>query len=198
MSDAYTDDENGLQATALGLLNSWPDLRSRLSDIYQQRVDALDFVPFGWLQAALDHLHAPDGAVWVPQPHPTNPPEWLQSSEAQAAWKSVFDAVESAVQKYAAEKADEGALELAYLQANATFWDGLYRVAVVVRDAPGTVLEAAGTVAGSIVDKAVGGIWSSGTGKVLLIGAVVALGAAIYFLGGNLKRTAVAGLGLAK
>lgn len=186
MSDAYTDDENGLQATASGLLNAWPDLRAQLSDLYTQRVAGLAFLPPTWLQAALDHLHAGDGAVWVPQPNPTNPPEWLQSSDAQSVWRSMFGAIESAVNRYAADQAEAGAAELAALQANATFWDGLYRVAVAVRDAPKTVLTAAGSVADSIG----AGILSSTTGKLAVVLVLAAVGAALYFLGPSLVKVA--------
>ncbi len=187
MSDAYTDDEAALSASALGLLNSWPELRTQLAEIYTQRVAQLAFVPHDWLQGALDHLYEPSGAVWLPSPRPTNPPAWLDTPEKLDAWRQLFDAIEAAVGLYAKGQAEAGAAELARLQATASFWDGLYVAVKFVADAPGNVLAAAGTVADSIV----GGIFSSGVGKLLLIGGVIAAGVAVYVLFPAVRKVAV-------
>ncbi len=187
MSDAYTDTDLALSASAVGLLDAWPNLRTNLVDIYTAHVSRLPFVPAGWLDGAVAHLHAADAAVWLPTPSPLSPPAWLNSPEALSAWKTLFDALESAVNSYAAGEEAAGAAALASLNASAEFWNGLYVAAKAIADAPSAVLSAAGSVADSIV----GGIFSSGVGKVLLIGGLIAAGVAVYVLFPAAKKVAI-------
>ncbi len=187
MSDAYTDDALALSASALGLLDAWPNLRTNLVDIYTDRVASLPFVPAGWLDGAIAHLHAPDAAVWLPTPHPVPAPAWLDSPEALSAWKQVFDALESAVSQYAAGQEAAGAAELASLRASATFWDTLYVVTKAIADAPKTVLVAAGNVADSVVS----GVFSSTVGKVGVVLVLVVVGVAVFVLFPAAKKVAI-------
>ncbi len=183
MEDTYL----ALTATAEGLLNDWPDLRTQLASIYSDNVNALPFVPADWLSGALARLHEDSGSVWLPTPHPTNPPAWLQDSAAQAAWKAVFDKLESAVGQYAAGQQAAGAAELSSLQHSATFWNAVYTADRFIADLPHNTLVAAGSVADSIGS----GILSSTVGKIGTVLLIAALLGAAYVLFPAAKKLAV-------
>ena len=113
--------------------NAWPDLRNILSEIYN-KIGAAPWLPPGWL-GRVNELHGKDSMLLIPTPASVrNPPaiSFIKSPE-QAAWWNEFERrANAALQLYAAKKSAEGRIEMQRANDDAAFWDGAYRLAVVL------------------------------------------------------------------
>lgn len=173
-----------------GLGSTWPELRDQLLKLYRERVGKLAFVPMTWIdQVAAEHA-AGNVLVLVPPflPNGTvrpNLPAWLASNpQALAAWKEAAEVSRLIVFHYAAGKVTEGRAEMARAQANAAFWDGLYRAAVFVADAPANAVS--GVLGG--VQRVVGGVAGAFLKSPIVWVALVAGGGFLAWRLGLIKR----------
>lgn len=165
-----------------GLAMGYPDLVPMVQKIFSDRIAKLPWVPSTWLEG-VQKLQSdyPEDLVtiapsrraktdatgrWVGDNGPASAqaPLFLDDDAKLDAWMSIYSDLNSARSKYAAAQAAAGRRELDALYAKAAFWDGAYRIAVFVRDAPG---KAIGAVGAGIFDFA-GSMFKNITGKSLV------------------------------
>ncbi len=119
-----------------GLGMAYPELKTRLLELYRDKVSRLDFVPAGWF-ALVKKLQdsMPNDLVRIAPSQLANGspienmPEWTNSSpRVNNAWQSLFNATNEAVVQFAQQQQSKGKAELDRLYANARFWDTAYKV----------------------------------------------------------------------
>lgn len=166
---------------------AWPELAALVLKLYRIRVARLAFVPAGWLAeveaaAAGSNLLVPVGTAFKTLVYPI--PSWITDDpQAKAAWQEVYAIVQAARLKYGAQKLAEGRLAIESAVANVAFWDGLYKVAVAVRDAPGNAVAAVAKGAASAAGSFLGSTWwvwlAAGAGALLWFGRGAIASAAV-------------------
>jgi hypothetical protein len=155
-----------IEAEPLGLYiqpgwgTAYPQMKTLIKDIILKAAN-IPWLSQGWKDAALDIDKRHPGDVLRVQRifnasgvrYGNNLPKFLDTPEKQKFWDELAKKVDAAVVLFAQNQAKAGAAELAILNAKAAFWDGAYKFAVAVRDAPKTVIGAAGDVASGIVSE---------------------------------------------
>lgn len=140
----------GLMATP-GLAMGYPDLVRMLNRIYTDKVDKLPWVPRTWLAAVAELQGKYPSDLMRPTPgydalgrRGQMAPSWADTEDKLKAWDRIYYSVNDAIVAYAAKQSEIGAAKLRQLEADAAFWDGAYKLAVVVRDLPSNIVKVAG------------------------------------------------------
>lgn len=155
-----------IEAEPLGLYiqpgwgTAYPELKAQIKEILI-KASGIPWLPQGWKDMALDiDSRHPGDVLQVVRVYNDAGgrlnnviPRFLDTDEKKTFWNDLSKKVNAAVILYAQNQAKAGAAELAILNAKAAFWDGAYKFAVAVRDAPKTVIGAAGDVASGIVSE---------------------------------------------
>ena len=132
-----------------GIGFAYPELVQLLLNLYRNRVSKLSFVPSDWLEN-IEAAMSNDVVVKLQQSLPNGQkfmglPSWITAdSRSMLAWQEVADLVDDAVAAFAAQRVEAGRSIIASADANAAFWNGLYKTAVVIRDLPGNAVGAVG------------------------------------------------------
>ena len=169
-----------------GIGTAYPELVAILRKLYADRVAQLPFVPSGWLADVLD-LMGGNVVVLLQQSKPKGVPyaglpAWIGGdAEAIDAWQQVALLVNSTYFNFAAGKVAEGRKVIATANANAAFWNALYKGAVFVRDAPGDAVAAIG--------KGTLGALGAFLGKTWWVLGLVVVGFLVWTLKGDIAKT---------
>lgn len=167
-----------------GIATAYPELVAEFNKLYSERMANLPWLPPGWVNEVLT-INGKGGDIVFPVPtfrkdgSPINKPwpDFLQSEEARKVWQAIYERYREILVAYAAADAEKGRALLKSLYAASAFWDGLYRAAVAVRDAPGNAVNAVVNGATSALFGNLGALgW-----KVWVIVGIAGVGAFIYF-----------------
>jgi sensor c-di-GMP phosphodiesterase-like protein len=141
--------------------NTWPELKTILMTIYRDRVYKVPWLPSDWLDT-IETANDISGNVVVIVPSSASYPGgqgavFLDTPEKKAWWNELASASNSAVQKYAKQKASEGKQELDRLYAASDFWSRAYDWAVILAS-PVTAVRT---------------IWNNPYATAIMVGSVV-------------------------
>lgn len=156
-----------------GLGSAYPELKRLSAQLFAERVAKIPWLPESWLgdvnalqarfPADLVRI-APSRVLLVKSPMA---PAWLDSPAKVDAWQELFTAHSAIVANFARGEVDKGRAELERVNADAEFWDRLYRIAVSVRDA---VPNAVGGIVSNFI-RGIGWKW----GAIIVIGGIGAV-----------------------
>ena len=141
-----------------GLATGYPSLVGKLDRIYADRVAKLPWVPPTWLEAVRAVQAKNPGDLIRPTPayngagaRSNMAPSFADTDEKLKVWDTIYTVHNDAIVAYAKRMQEEGEAELNALYADAQFWDAAYKVARLVRDAPGMIISGVGSGISSFV-----------------------------------------------
>jgi hypothetical protein len=143
-------------------------------------VASVPWLPVGWA-AAIEGIYSkyPEYRIMVYSAIGTTgkanvyAPTFADTPEKQEAWSALSKELHNIVSTYANGMREKGLAEMESLQADAAFWDTLYRAAKTIADAPKIVIGAAGDFASDLLGTALS--------KFLPVIAVGLLAVVIYY-----------------
>lgn len=138
-------------APGIGL--AYPELKTQLAALHNERVTLFNFLPSGWAAAVANLQKAhPNDLVRLSPGLAANGdiirsnPDWLtQNGEVASAWHKAFMSETKAITDYARKQQEAGKAELDRLYREAAFWNKAYTLGKVTG-----VVQAQAAVSGTV------------------------------------------------